>query len=90
MTGNQLWGPEDDVPELITDDSDEEEAALNRQPRPPRPDAEALLTLGVRAGRSVSHRPLYHFATCIASWHVRKLVVNFWYLSAYIALLAIC
>lgn len=65
MTGNQLWGPEDDVPELITDDSDEEEAALNRPARPPRPDAEALLTLGVRHGPS--HRPLYPFNMCIAS-----------------------
>lgn len=76
MTGNQLWGPEDDVPELITDDSDEEEAALNRPARPPRPDAEALLTLGVRDGPS--HRPLYHFNMCISSWHVpvvHKLVV---------------
>ena len=48
MTGNQLWGPEEEaMPELISEDSEEEEAAVSRQPRPPRPDAEALLTLGV-------------------------------------------
>lgn len=49
MTGGQLWGPEDDMPDLVSDNSEEEEAAVNRQPRPARPDAEALLTLGVRA-----------------------------------------
>lgn len=46
MTGGQLWGPEDDMPDLVSDNSEEEEAAVNRQPRPARPDAEALLTLG--------------------------------------------
>lgn len=48
MSSNQLWGPEEDIPDLISDDSEEEEALVSRPPRPPRPDAEALLTLGVR------------------------------------------
>ena len=49
MTSNQLWGPaEDDIPDLVSDDSEDEEALVARAPRPPRPDAEALLTLGVR------------------------------------------
>lgn len=47
MSSNQLWGPEEDIPDLISDDSEEEEALVARQPRAPRPDAEALLTLGV-------------------------------------------
>lgn len=48
MSSNQLWGPEEDMPDLISDDSEEEhEAVVARAPRPPRPDAEALLTLGV-------------------------------------------
>ncbi|DBB05822.1 hypothetical protein WJX82_003663 [Trebouxia sp. C0006] len=47
MSSNQLWGPEEDMPDLISDDSEEEqEAVVARAPRPPRPDAEALLTLG--------------------------------------------
>ena len=58
MTGAQFWGPEDDVPDLVSDDSEEEEAAVNRQPRPPRPDAEALLTLGVRSRPPLSHQSL--------------------------------
>ena len=37
-----------DIPDLISDDSEDEEAIVARAPRPPRPDAEALLTLGVR------------------------------------------
>lgn len=49
MTSSQLWGPaEDDIPDLVSDDSEDEEALVARAPRPPRPDAEALLTLGVR------------------------------------------
>lgn len=48
MTSNQLWGPEENMPDLISDDSGDEEALVARAPRPPRPDAEALLTLGVR------------------------------------------
>lgn len=50
MTSNQLWGPaEDDIPDLVSDDSEDEEALVARAPRPPRPDAEALLTLGVNS-----------------------------------------
>ena len=49
MTSNQLWGPaEDDIPDLVSDDSEDEDALVARAPRPPRPDAEALLTLGVK------------------------------------------
>ena len=48
MSSNQLWGPEEDIPDLISDDSEDEEALVARAPRPLRPDAEALLTLGVR------------------------------------------
>lgn len=48
MSANQLWGPEEDIPDLVSDDSEDEEALVARPPRPPRPDAEALLTLGVR------------------------------------------
>ena len=48
MTSNQLWGPaEDDIPDLVSDDSEDEEALVARAPRAPRPDAEALLTIGV-------------------------------------------
>ena len=47
MNSSQLWGPEEDIPDLVSDDSEEEEALVARPPRPPRPDAEALLTLGV-------------------------------------------
>ena len=47
MSSNQLWGPEEDMPDLVSDESEEEEAQVARVPRPPRPDAEALLTLGV-------------------------------------------
>lgn len=46
MSANQLWGPEEDIPDLVSDDSEDEEALVARPPRPPRPDAEALLTLG--------------------------------------------
>lgn len=46
MSSNQLWGPEEDMPDLVSDESEEEEAQVARVPRPPRPDAEALLTLG--------------------------------------------
>ncbi len=45
MSSSQVWGPEEDMPDLISDDSEEEEALVARAPRP---DAEALLTLGVR------------------------------------------
>ena len=49
MMSTQLWGPaEDDIPDLVSDDSEDEEALVARAPRPPRPDAEALLTLGVK------------------------------------------
>ncbi len=54
MSSNQLWGPEEDMPDLISDDSEEEqEAVVARAPRPPRPDAEALLTLGVSTDAAV-------------------------------------
>lgn len=33
MSSNQLWGPEEDIPDLISDDSEEEEALVARAPR---------------------------------------------------------
>ena len=56
MSSNQLWGPEEDMPDLISDGSEEDEANVARTPRPPRPDAEALLTLGV----SPLHPSVWH------------------------------
>lgn len=57
MSSSQLWGPEEEMPDLISDDSEEEhEAVVARAPRPPRPDAEALLTLGVSNDASACRR----------------------------------
>ncbi len=47
------------MPDLISDDSEEEqEAVVARAPRPPRPDAEALLTLGVSTAAVCLHAVL--------------------------------
>ena len=52
-----MWGPEEEMPDLISDDSEEEhEAVVARAPRPPRPDAEALLTLGVSRDAAACRR----------------------------------
>ena len=48
------------MPDLISDDSEEEhEAVVARALRPPRPDAEALLTLGVSNDAAACRRAPY-------------------------------
>ena len=69
MSSNQLWGPEEDIPDLISDDSEEEEALVARPPRAPRPDAEALLTLGVSlltCAQLYGARLSYNFMTSLS------------------------
>lgn len=68
MTSNQLWGPaEDDIPDLVSDDSEDEEALVARAPRPPRPDAEALLTLGVRLFVTTAPAWLHASKACLSA-----------------------
>ncbi len=82
MSSNQLWGPEEDMPDLISDDSEEEqEAVVARAPRPPRPDAEALLTLGVSTDAAARCMLVYSLSsvlsiTCRHSTNSRNTILD--------------